>query len=98
MEIKTYEYTAFSVRTEGKAFRLEIEDYKKATFEQMKLFNAMINFGYIAFNEGILKLNDKDIVNFWNYAKDSVLKTINLKEYYSILSISEPYSKQIPTI
>lgn len=98
MKAKIYEYSAYLITTENKIQKLNICDYKKANFEQQKLFTAMLNFGYIEFENGIFKILDRDIVHFWNYSKDSLLNNMSLEDYYSILGISKPYKNQLPTL
>ena len=67
-------------------------------FDQFTLFNSMMNFGYIQFSEGKLIISDKQIVEFFNYAKDNILRNIDIAQYYKLLDISSPYTRQIPTI
>ena len=71
---------------------------EEVSFEQNKLFTAMLNFAYIPFESGIFKITDKQIIEFWKYAKSSVLKGVTIEKYYSLLNLSAPYTLQIPTI
>lgn len=67
-------------------------------FEQKKLFSCMLNFGYIGFEPGIFSITAKDIVGFWNYAKDSVLKDYSFEKYYSLVNLEKPYTERIPSL
>ena len=100
MNSKTYVYPCEIEKNESNSYILIIDTHSdsKLTFEQIKLFDSMLNFGYIPFTEGSFKITDKQIIDFYNYAKTSVLKEMNINSYYSILGLSEPYIRQIPTI
>ena len=100
MNNKTYVYPCKIEKNENNSYILVPDEQadKLLTFEQIKLFNSMLSFGYIQFFEGVFKITDKQIINFYNYAKDSELHEINIDSYYSILGLSEPYIRQIPTI
>lgn len=71
---------------------------KEYSFDQQILFTAMLNFGYIGFEPGIFSVTAKDIANFWNYAKSTVLIDYSIEKYYSILKIDAPYKERIPVI
>ena len=58
----------------------------------------MLNFGYIGFEPGIFSVTAKDIVNFWQYSKQNVLKDYTLEQYYELLNLSPPYTERIPEI
>ena len=100
MNSKPYVYPCRIERNESNSFILITEEQidSNLTFEQIELFNSMINFGYIPFSEGPFKITDKQIIDFYNYSKASVLKEMSINSYYSILGLSEPYIRQIPTI
>lgn len=98
MENKIYEYPDFLVKKNNKKLVLEPKDLSDSSFEQRKLFNSMLNFGYVPFKEGIFRVSDKQIVDFWNFASNSVLSQSDIKEYYQILGLALPYNTQIPTI
>ena len=66
--------------------------------ERKQLFTAMLNFGYIGFEPGIFSVTAKDIVNFWNYAKDTVLKDCTLEKYYALFNFEKLYQEKIPSI
>lgn len=98
MSHKIYEFKEIHIQKEENSFNLSRESIKRLSFEQRKLFTMIIKFGYIPFSEGILKLSDKQIVDFWNYAQCSVLKDMSLSDYYNLLSLAPLYENQIPTI
>ena len=98
MKSRIYEYTNVYVRKEGELFFLEFEKKSEATFEQHKIFSSILNFGYIPFDEGLFKVSDTQIIDFWNYSKTSVLKNVDIEKFYSLLNIAAPYTSQIPTI
>lgn len=95
--MKIYHYTYRIQRNDNSQYELISED-KSNKFEQFMLFNAMLNFGYISFSEGSFQLSDKQIIDFFNYARSSVLHDKSIEEYYSLLKLPVPYTKQIPTI
>lgn len=66
--------------------------------ESHQLFTAMLNFGYIGFEPGTFSITAKDIINFWNYAKASVLKDFTLEKYYALFNFEKPYKEKIPSI
>lgn len=70
-------------------------DYKP---EQKILFTRMLNFGYIGFEPGVFSVTAKDIISFWNYAKDSVLKDCTLEKYYALFNFEKLYQEKIPSI
>ena len=100
MNSKSYVYPCRIEKNESNTFILITEEQTdpNLTFEQIELFNSMLNFGYIPFSEGAFKITDKQIIDFYNYSKASVLKEMSINSYYSILGLSEPYIRQIPTI
>ncbi len=100
MNNKSYVYPYRIEKNENNSYILVPEEQKEktSTFEQMKLFNSMLSIGYIPFFEGTFKITDNQIIDFYNYAKNSILKEININSYYSILGLSEPFTRQIPTI
>ena len=97
MKVKTYHYPYRIQRNDNSQYELISED-KSNKFEQFMLFNAMLNFGYISFSEGSFQLSDKQIIDFFYYARSSVLHDKSIEEYYSLLKLPVPYTKQIPTI
>lgn len=66
--------------------------------ERHLLFTAMLNFGYIGFEQGTFSVTAKDIISFWNYAKDSVLKDCTLEKYYTLFNFEKLYQERIPSI
>ena len=97
---KTYVYPCRIEKNESNSYILIPEEHtdKTLTFEQLKLFNSMLSFSYIPFFEGPFKITDKQIIDFYNYAQNSILNEIDINSYYSILGLSAPYIRQIPTI
>lgn len=93
-----YEYPNFYVRKESEFLLLNTTENHEINFEQKKLFNSILNFGYIPFDEGVFKINDLQIVDFWKYSKSSVLSNMNIEKYYSLFNITFPYTSQIPTV
>ena len=100
MDYKTYIYPCRLEKKVNSSYRLVPDEQtdKNLTFEQIKLFNSMLSFGYVPFYEGTFKITDKQIIDFYNYAKTSFLNEMDINTYYSILGLSEPYIRQIPTI
>ncbi len=100
MNIKTYVYPYKIQKTDNSLFKLipDCDNENELLFEQFSLLNSMLQFGYTTFTEGQFKITDKQLIDFFNYAKDSVLKNININSYYSILGLSEPYKRQLPFI
>lgn len=100
MNIKTYFYPYKIQKNENMQLKLipNTKNEKNLLFEQFTLLSSMLQFGYIQFYEGQFKITDKQIIDFYNYAKTTVLKNIDINKYYALLEISEPYIKQIPTI
>ncbi len=92
-----YEYNNFSITENNDSFILE---YKTSDYEleQYSLFNMMLNFGYVEIKTGTLKIRTTDIVSFWEYAKDSVLRKYSLDDYYSILGFQKLYNEKLPSI
>lgn len=97
MKVKIYHYPYRIQRRDNSQYELISED-KSNKFEQFMLFNAMLNFGYISFSENTFQLTDNQIVDFFYYARSSVLHDKSIEEYYSLLKLPVPYTKQIPTI
>ena len=102
MNYKIYEFPELLVKKVENSFFLEIPEKSDVSFEQKKLFNSILNFGYVPFEEGIFKITDKEIIDFWKYANFSLLKIFGedfpLEKYFSFLRIAPPYTSQIPTI
>lgn len=79
--------------------RLTLETAKpNYNHERLQLFTVMLNFGYVGFEPGAFSVTAKDIVGFWNYAKDSVLKDCPLENYYALFNFEKPYKERIPSI
>lgn len=97
MKVKIYHYPYRIQRRDNSQYELISED-KPNKFEQFMLFNAMLNFGYISFSENTFQLTDNQIIDFLNYARSSVLHDKSIEEYYSLLELPVPYTKQVPTI
>lgn len=97
MKAKIYNYPYRIQKKDNSQYELISED-KSSKFEQFMLFNAMLNFGYISLLEGSFQLSDKQIIDFFNYARSSVLCDKSIEEYYSLLELPVPYTRQIPTI
>lgn len=66
--------------------------------EQKILFTAMLNFGYIGFEQGVFSLTARDIVGFWNYAKSAILQDYTVDCYYALLNLGKPYRERIPSL
>lgn len=99
MNYKQYKYEQFTVqRDDSLLFSLKINDYKDTTPEQINLFSLMINFGYTPISSNQLIFTDEQIINFWNYGKSTVLKTIKLNQYYKDLGIAPVFTAKIPTL
>ena len=98
MKYEIYEFEDVKIEKKENYLILNISDSQKISFEQKKLFNSILNFGYCPIEEGNFKISDKQIVDFWEYAKSSVLKNLNLKEYYALFGISAPFESKIPTL
>lgn len=100
MNIKTYVYPYKIQKTDNSLFKL-IPDYdneNELSFEQYTLFNSILQYGYTSFTEGQFKITDKQLIEFFNYSKSTVLKDFDINKYYDLLGISETYTKQIPSI
>jgi hypothetical protein len=89
-----YEYNNFSITENNDSFILE---YKTSDYEleQYSLFNMMLNFGDVEIKTSTLKIRTTDIVSFWEYGKDSVLRKYSLDDYYSILGFQKLYFQNI---
>lgn len=100
MNIKTYVYPYKIQKTENALYKLipDSDNENELLFEQFSLLNSMLQFGYSPFTEGQFKITDKQLIDFFNYSKASVLKDFDINKYYELLGISEIYTKQIPTI
>ena len=100
MNIKTYVYPYKIQKTENTLYKLipDSDNENELLFEQFSLLNSMLQFGYSPFTEGQFKITDKQIIDFFNYSRASVLKDFDINKYYELLGISEIYTKQIPTI
>ena len=100
MNIKTYVYPYKIQKTENALYKLipDSDNENELIFEQFSLLNSMLQFGYSPFTEGQFKITDKQLIDFFNYSKESVLKDFDINKYYELLGISEIYTKQIPTI
>lgn len=100
MNTKTYVYLYKIQKTENALYKLipDSDNENELLFEQFSLLNSMLQFGYSPFTEGQFKITDKQLIDFFNYSKESVLKDFDINKYYELLGISEIYTKQIPTI
>lgn len=98
MNYKQYIYRQFSVQKDDILFSLKVNDYKNTRPEQFNIFSLMINFGYIPIDSGELFFTDRQIVDFWNYGKSSVLKNIELNQYYENFGIAPTFTTKIPTL
>ena len=100
MNIKTYVYPYKIQKTDNSLYKLipDSDNENELLFEQFSLLNSMLQFGYSPFTEGQFKITDKQLIDFFNYSKESVLKDFDINKYYELLGISEIYTKQIPTI
>lgn len=100
MNTKTYVYPYKIQKTENALYKLipDSDNENELLFEQFSLLNSMLQFGYSPFTEGQFKITDKQLIDFFNYSKESVLKDFDINKYYELLGISEIYTKQIPTI
>lgn len=100
MNTKTYVYPYKIQKTENALYKLipDSDNENELLFEQFSLLNSMLQFGYSPFTEGQFKITDKQLIDFFNYSKASVLKDFDINKYYELLGISEIYTKQIPTI
>ena len=68
------------------------------SIEQRKIFSAMLNFGYINFELGEFSVTARQIVDFWDYAKSSVLSACSIDCFFEILNLGKPFSERIPSI
>ncbi len=92
-----YPFKNFNIEEKNNSLILKpvVEDYD---IEQQKLFTLMLNFGYIGFEPGIFGVNSKEIISFWDYSKNTILKNYSLEQYYSILGLGNIYTERIPGI
>lgn len=90
-----YKYEDFIVKKNSEILCISPKnpDY---SIEQRELFTAMINFGYIEVDEGIFSITSKQIVDFWNYAKDTVLTKYSIEKFYEVLNLGDIYKEKIP--
>lgn len=100
MNIKTYVYPYKIQKTDNSVFKLipDCDNENELLFEQYTLLNSILQYGYTSFTEGQFKITDKQIIEFFNYSKSTVLKDFDINKYYNLLGISETYTKQIPSI
>lgn len=100
MNTKTYVYPYKIQKTENALFKLipDSDNENELLFEQFTLLNSILQFGYTSFSEGQFKITDKQLIDFFNSSKSTVLKDFDINKYYELLGISEIYTKQIPTI
>lgn len=100
MNIKTYVYPYKIQKTDNSLFKLipDCDNENELSFEQYTLFNSILQYGYTSFTEGQFKITDKQLIEFFNYSKSTVLKDFDINKYYDLLGISETYTKQIPSI
>lgn len=100
MNIKTYVYPYTIQKTDNSLFKLipDCDNENELLFEQYTLLNSILQYGYTSFTEGQFKITDKQLIEFFNYSKSTVLKDFDINKYYDLLGISETYTKQIPSI
>lgn len=100
MNIKTYVYPYKIQKTDNSLFKLipDCDNENELLFEQYTLLNSILQYGYTSFTEGQFKITDKQLIEFFNYSKSTVLKDFDINKYYNLLGISETYTKQIPSI
>lgn len=98
MECKYYKYDQYSVIKDDLLYSLNINDYQKSSPEQINLFTLMINSGYTPIISEQISFSDEQIVNFWNYAKDSFLTSMQINQYYSLLALAPILTSRIPTL
>lgn len=98
MNIKTYVFPYTIQKTESALLKLIPDSDNELSFEQFTLLNSILQFGYTSFSEGQFKITDKQLIDFFNYSKTTVLKDFDINKYYGLLGIAETYTKQIPTI
>lgn len=100
MNIKTYVYPYKIQKTDNSLFKLipDCDNENELLFEQYTLLNSILQYGYTSFTEGQFKITDKQLIEFFNYSKSTVLKDFDINKYYDLLGISETYTKQIPSI
>lgn len=92
-----YKFDDFTVTEDSNELSL-IPNKDNYDFDKRILFTSMLTFGYIGFEPGVFSITAKDIVNFWEYAKETVLKDYSIETYYSILNLEKLYDERIPTI
>lgn len=90
-----YKFDDFSIAENDNEFSL-ITNSNEYNYEQKVLFTMMLNFGYIGFEPGIFSVTAKDIVNFWQYTNQNVLKDYTLEHYYELLNLNQLYTDRIP--
>lgn len=96
---RNYIFNQFSIKKEDLFYKLVVNDKKKATVEQINLFTVMLNFGNIPMVSEVLQFSDDQIINFWNYAKDSILKDIDINQYYKCFELPNIYKEdKIPAV
>ncbi len=100
MKTKIYIYPYIIKRIQPLKYELIPEQNENClfNFQQYSLFMLMLNFGYIQFFEGKFNITDKQIIEFYNYTRNNILKDVDIEQYYKLLGISSPYIRQIPTI
>lgn len=100
MNIKTYVYPYKIQKTDNSLLKLipDCDNENELLFEQYTLLNSILQYGYTSFTEGQFKITDKQLIEFFNYSKSTVLKDFDINKYYELLGISEIYTKQIPSI
>lgn len=100
MKTKIYIYPYIIKRIQPLKYELIPEQNENYlfNFQQYSLFMLMLNFGYIQFFEGKFNITDKQIIEFYNYTRNNILKDVDIEQYYKLLGISSPYIRQIPTI
>jgi len=91
-----YKFEEYEVSLNGEKF--DLKEVGSCDRNQKILLNAMLNFGETEFEDGMLALTARNIVNFWNYASDTILKDYSVNKYYQLLNLPEPYSEKVPTI
>lgn len=98
MNHKVYKYEQFSIQKDKLLYSININSYKNTSPEQVNLFTLMVNFGYTSISTEQISFTDEQIVRFWDYGKDSVLKNMNLNEYYENFGIAPMFTSKIPTL
>ena len=90
MNIKTYVYPYKIQKTDNSLLKLipDCDNENELLFEQYTLLNSILQYGYTSFTEGQFKITDKQIIDFFNYSRASVLKDFDINKYYELLGIS----------